>query len=56
MSPTGAYIEANGLRFYYEAYGEGDPLVLIHGGQGARHGWAAGVRRGRPAPRLPSGQ
>ncbi|TKK72041.1 alpha/beta hydrolase [Ilyomonas limi] len=26
------YSEVNGLRMYYEVYGEGKPLVLIHGG------------------------
>lgn len=27
-----AYAEVNGLNMYYEIYGEGKPLVLIHGG------------------------
>ena len=27
-----AYIEANGIRVYYEVHGEGEPLLLIHGG------------------------
>src|SRR5690606_28106385 len=26
------YVEVNGLNMYYEIYGEGKPLVLIHGG------------------------
>jgi len=26
------YSDANGLKVYYEIYGEGKPLVLIHGG------------------------
>lgn len=26
------YADVNGIRMYYEIYGEGDPLVLIHGG------------------------
>ena len=25
------YSEVNGLKMYYEIYGEGKPLVLIHG-------------------------
>jgi hypothetical protein len=29
MAPAATYIEANGLRVYYEAYGEGEPLLLI---------------------------
>jgi pimeloyl-ACP methyl ester carboxylesterase len=31
QSKTG-YSEVNGLRMYYEVYGQGKPLVLIHGG------------------------
>lgn len=29
---TSGYSEVNGLKMYYEVYGEGKPLVLIHGG------------------------
>jgi pimeloyl-ACP methyl ester carboxylesterase len=29
---TNGYSEVNGLKMYYEIYGEGKPLVLIHGG------------------------
>jgi pimeloyl-ACP methyl ester carboxylesterase len=32
MAPTETYVEANGLRVYYEVHGEGEPLLLIHGG------------------------
>jgi pimeloyl-ACP methyl ester carboxylesterase len=32
VSSVGTYVEANGLRVYYEVYGEGEPLLLIHGG------------------------
>ena len=32
MTPAGTYVEANGVRVYCEAYGEGEPLLLIHGG------------------------
>lgn len=28
---AGAYAEVNGINMYYEVYGEGEPLVLIHG-------------------------
>jgi len=28
----GAYIDAGGVRTYYEVHGAGDPLVLLHGG------------------------
>ena len=29
---TGNYADVNGIRMYYEIHGNGDPLVLIHGG------------------------
>jgi pimeloyl-ACP methyl ester carboxylesterase len=41
MAPTGMYIEANGLEVYYEAYGEGEPLMLIHGGTATSQSWAS---------------
>lgn len=31
------YSDVNGLRMYYEIYGEGKPLVLIHGGGSTMH-------------------
>jgi pimeloyl-ACP methyl ester carboxylesterase len=32
---TGEYAEVNGLRLYYETYGSGRPLILLHGGLGS---------------------
>lgn len=32
LSSERGYSEVNGLKMYYEIYGEGKPLVLIHGG------------------------
>ncbi|HYK44392.1 MAG TPA: alpha/beta hydrolase [Parafilimonas sp.] len=29
---TGNYADVNGIKMYYEIHGEGNPLVLIHGG------------------------
>ena len=29
---NGSYVDAGGLRTYYETHGTGDPLVLLHGG------------------------
>ena len=31
------YSDVNGLRMYYEIYGTGKPLVLIHGGGSTMH-------------------
>jgi hypothetical protein len=28
----GTYVQVNGLRMYYESYGEGIPVILLHGG------------------------
>ena len=41
MAPTGMYIEANGLEVYHEDYGEGGPLLLIHGGTATSQSWAS---------------
>jgi len=30
MNQQGQYVQANGLKMYYEEYGSGEPLVLIH--------------------------
>ena len=38
---TGTYVEANGLRVYYEVHGEGEPLLLIHGGTATSQSWAS---------------
>lgn len=35
ISPSkSGHVAANGLRYYYEIYGEGEPLLLLHGGLG----------------------
>src|SRR3954452_25526538 len=31
----GAYAEINGVRYYYEIHGRGEPLLLLHGGLGS---------------------
>jgi pimeloyl-ACP methyl ester carboxylesterase len=35
--PTGRTVEVNGIQMYYEAHGEGAPLVLLHGFGSAGH-------------------
>ena len=32
---AGAYMNVNGIRMYYEIYGNGEPLLMIHGNGGA---------------------
>jgi pimeloyl-ACP methyl ester carboxylesterase len=33
------YVKANGLQMYYEVYGAGRPLILLHGGTAAVSSW-----------------
>ena len=40
----GEYVDAGGVRMYYEAHGEGDPVLLLHGGGGTADSWLAQVR------------
>jgi pimeloyl-ACP methyl ester carboxylesterase len=46
MMPTGAdltqqgkYVQANGLHVFYEEYGQGRPLILLHGGTSSSATW-----------------
>ncbi len=41
MAPAGTYIEANGLEIYCETYGEGEPLLLVHGRTATPRSWAS---------------
>lgn len=31
------FVDANGVMIYYEEFGEGEPLMILHGGPGASH-------------------
>jgi len=33
--PSGQYAKINGIRVFYNVYGEGDPILLLHGGLGS---------------------
>jgi pimeloyl-ACP methyl ester carboxylesterase len=32
MRPNGAYLDVAGVHTYYKVSGDGDPVVLLHGG------------------------
>ena len=34
MNAQGNFVQANGIEIYYETFGEGPPLLLLHGGFG----------------------
>ncbi len=36
---NGKFIQINGINLYYEVYGSGDPLLLIHGNKTGISGW-----------------
>lgn len=38
-SSTGRYIHAHGLAIYYEEFGDGRPLILLHGGTSSSSTW-----------------
>ena len=48
---TGSYVEVHGLQMFYEIYGEGFPLVLLHGGLST-----IGTSFGKVLPGLARGQ
>jgi pimeloyl-ACP methyl ester carboxylesterase len=41
MVAAAMYIEANGLRIYYEVHGERELLLLVHGGTTTSRSWAS---------------
>ena len=40
---VGEYVDAGGVRTYYEVHGGGEPLVLLHGGLATAESWAMQV-------------
>lgn len=40
---VGQYISINGVKLYYEVYGEGKPLILVHGNYTPTRGWASQI-------------
>ena len=40
---VGAYVNAGGVHTYYEVSGEGEPLVMLHGGLATAESWAMQV-------------
>jgi len=39
MTQPGQHIQVNGMNMYYEEYGHGKPLILLHGGTVTCHMW-----------------
>src|SRR3989337_1049006 len=39
LPPEGHIAQLNGMEMYYETYGQGSPLVLLHGFGGSGHHW-----------------
>ncbi len=37
--PKGEYATVNGIKMYYEIFGKGEPLLLIHGGSASIESW-----------------
>src|SRR6266850_1101499 len=51
--PRSGYVAVNGLKYYYQIQGEGEPLLLLHGGFGklGQDGGAKEIRLGlNPSP------
>jgi pimeloyl-ACP methyl ester carboxylesterase len=44
VSSVAGYAPVNGIQIYYAVYGEGDPILLIHGGLGHADIWANQVK------------
>jgi pimeloyl-ACP methyl ester carboxylesterase len=39
VSPSGKFATVNGAKIYYEEYGQGEPLILLHGFGGTASAW-----------------
>src|SRR5437868_13012474 len=37
--PKGEYATVNGIKMYYEIFGKGEPLLMIHGGSASIESW-----------------
>lgn len=44
VTQQGHYASANGLQMFYEEYGTGEPLILLHGGTGLSQMWQPHIR------------
>lgn len=39
VGPNGHFAAVNGMQMYYEVYGEGSPLILLHGYENSSQQW-----------------
>ncbi len=42
-SAAGQYVEVDGIKLYVEIYGQGEPLILLHGGVGSINGFQTNI-------------
>lgn len=49
---VGKYVTVNGIRMYYEEYGSGEPMLLIHGNGGSIHHMAFQIEHFRKSYRV----
>lgn len=42
-SAVGKYVDVNDIKIYYEVYGEGEPLLLLHGNSGSIEGFVYNI-------------
>ena len=47
-SPTGGFVSVNGQQIYFEVYGTGEPVLLLHGFSGSSQDWVPSIANWGP--------